>query len=217
VIGISSRELNDGGIASAHAFDAVRHSPAGRRVAADRSIRERLYAYAETASALVRYRDALRNPSKLFREDVQEQRAAVGALGELRALRIFADANYAVTARFRDDVVPRSLENFRLGGETAGALRHLVDTLIAGDIRVVLVEMPITKDAIDFHPKGAADYRSFADALARFAAARPRVTFLRAIDSFPATDDYFDPFHLNGRGMTRFTRLLADALRGVPE
>ncbi|MGH2726758.1 MAG: hypothetical protein ACRDKS_07250, partial [Actinomycetota bacterium] len=206
VIGLSSRELNDNGFASARIFRAVRRSPGGRSIAGDLSPTERIQSIGERALYLVRYRTRLRHPSTLTADPEVKRPATVGPLGVLDALRIFDHATYRVPERFRDEVFPQSLDGFVMGGKEFDALGHLVSTLITQKIRVVLVEMPVTDDTIAAHPQGANDYRRFEDVVGIFA----RSTQLVDADAwFPGTSDFADPMHLNGTGREEFTRRLA--------
>jgi hypothetical protein len=81
-------------------------------------------------------------------------------------------------------------------------------------IRVVLVEMPVSADIYDFHPRGAADYQDFERALAGVVA-DTHVDFINMTPSFASFDSFTDPFHVNSIGRERFTRLLADAVRSA--
>jgi hypothetical protein len=69
----------------------------------------------------------------------------------------------------------------------------------------VLVEMPVTQDAIDAHPHGADDYRLFEQILGTFAS---RTQVIDAHAWFEGTTEFADPFHLNSKGRARFTRQL---------
>ncbi len=206
VIGLSSRELNDNGIASSRAYHAVRRSPGGRSIASDLSPTERIQSMGERGLYLVRYRNLLRNPSKLTDQPDAKRRSAVGPLGALAALRLFDEATYRVTERFRNGF-SLSLGGFTMGGRELDALGHLVESLIAQRIRVVVVEMPVTDDTIAAHPRGADDYRSFENVLGVLA----RSTQLIDADAwFPGTAGFADPMHLNGTGREEFTRRLAE-------
>jgi hypothetical protein len=205
VIGMSSRELNDGGSASARAFRSVRRSPGGRAIRSDLSPTERIQWLGERASYLVRYRSRLRAPSTLKETPDAQRRAAVGPLGGLTAIRLFDDATYTVTDRFRNQVIPQAFGGFAIGGVEASALGHLVGELVRAGIEVVLVEMPITDDIIPAHPRGAEDYRRFEQVLGLVSRSA------RVVDGdawFEGTGEFADPLHLNGAGRERFTRQL---------
>ena len=203
VVGLSSRELNDLGSSSEQAYQSVRGSPGGRSVAPDLSPTEWILR-AGDQSYLVRYRQRLRSPSTLFDIPPGAGRNSVGRLGTLAALRIFTRPQY-LTEDFHKNVVPRTLARFAVGGRALDALRHLVDELTAARIRVVLVKMPVTQDAIDAHPHGAEDYRRFEQILATFAS---QTQVIDADAWFDGTAEFADPFHLNSKGRERFTRQL---------
>ncbi len=203
VVGLSSRELNDLGSSSEHAYESVRGSPGGRSVATDLSPTEWILR-AGDQSYLVRYRQRLRSPSTLFDTPPGAGRASVGPLGQLAALRIFNRPQY-LTEDFHKNVVPRTLARYSVGGRALSSLRHMVEELTAAKIRVVLVEMPVTQDAIDAHPRGADDYRLFEQILGTFAS---RTQVIDAHAWFEGTAEFADPFHLNSKGRARFTQQL---------
>lgn len=204
VIGLSSRELNDLGGASEQAYRSVRGSPGGRSVAPNLSPTEWLLRIGDR-SAIVRYRDRLRHPATLFDTPRGAGSASVGPLGTLTALRLFEHATYRNELFFKN-VVPRTLARFSTGGITLTALRHLIQELKASRIGVVLVEMPITQDAVDAHPRGAQDYRTFEQIVGTLASDSTRLIDAHAW--FQGTVEFADPFHLNGTGRAHFTRQL---------
>lgn len=208
VIGVSSRDLNDNGRASNRAYRAIRRSPGGRTVGDDLSLTERVQSIAERASYLVRYRSVLRKPATMTDVPVAKRRSEVGPLGSLAGLRIFVGATYREEL-YRGEKFPESLGGFVMGGTEFDALGHLVRTLVERKIDVVLVEMPVTEDAVTAHPGGAGDYERFEAILGLFT----RFTQLVDADAwFPTNDGFGDPFHLNDRGREVFTRSLAAAV-----
>lgn len=210
VIGLSSRDLNDH--AAHRQFDLFRASDEGQWVTGRRSIADRLERSAERWSFLVRYRDDLRRPRRLAgHHDPLRDVADVGPLGQLRALDIYEKATYAVTPHFVAEARADALHDYSIGGSQQAALRRTVSQLRARGVRVVLVEMPITADAIALHPRGATDYAAF-HARLRGLAAATGVPLVDPGADFASTRWFFDPFHLNGTGRAAFTAALAHQL-----
>ena len=211
VLGVSSRDLNDRGISSGDAYRSLRRSPGGRSVSPNLSPTERFETMAEKVSAVVRYRSILRQPSRWFGTDPRQTAAVVSPLGVPRAIR-FLDHPYKIKDDFYPRIVPRMYSNFRIGGVATRSLDHLVTSLVALKIQVVLVEMPITVDVYAVHPNGLDDYRLFERSLGAVVS-QTGARFFNMVPRFPSTLQFGDPLHVNGDGRQRFTALLADALR----
>lgn len=204
VIGVSSRELNDRGRNARRAYEAVRGSYGGRSVATDRSPTERILAGAERLSALVRYRELLRTPTRLFKVERLQAALAVTRLG--------APTHIRTRGAFKQ--LPPFEGGFSVGGSAIHALERLVTRLRAERIRVIVVEMPMSPDGFLRHPNGIADYAQFHSALARLAVERD-VDLVDLTPSFPTTEWFVDSLHLNAKGRTRFTVLITDHLRSA--
>jgi len=132
----------------------------------------------------------------------------------LRANRTL-DHPYKIQAGFYPRIVPRMYSNFRMGGIATSSLEHLIRSLLARRIRVVLVEMPITADVYPVHPNGLDDYRRFERSLTAIASLSG-ARLVNMIPSFPSTEQFADPLHLNFDGRDRFTRILGDLLKTSP-
>ena len=213
VLGVSSRDLNDRGVSSAEAYRSVRRSYGGRSVASDLSVTERIERFAERASAVVRYRSLLRQPSRWFRDEPRKAAASVTPLGVPHAIR-FLDHPYKIKDDFYPRIVPRMYSTFKIGGVATRSLDRLVRALVAAKVRVVLVEMPISQDVYPVHPNGLDDYLAFERALARIGSAS-NARVLNLVPAFPSTEPFGDPLHVNSLGRARFTRLLVEALRSA--
>jgi hypothetical protein len=211
VLGVSSRDLNDRGISSGDAYRSLRRSTGGRSVAPNLSPTERIEAIAEKVSAVVRYRSILRQPSRWFGTDPRQVAAVVSPLGVPRAIR-FLNHPYKIKDDFYPRIVPRMYSNFSTGGVATRSLDHLVSSLVALKIQVVLVEMPITLDVYPVHPNGMDDYRLFERSLGAVVS-ESGARFINMIPRFPSTLQFGDPLHVNGEGRQRFTDLLAAMLR----
>ncbi len=73
---------------------------------------------------------------------------------------------------------------------------------------MIILEMPITDDAVKLHPRKATDYAAFKTAIRNRSNAVP-VIKTRVV---PGTDSFFDPIHLNGTGTALFAGRLAGQL-----
>jgi len=211
VIGLSSRELSDVGKNQRTFAKTFFASPAVKRLDGRAGRLERLEAWTEKHSYVFRYRTVLRRPA--------DARAIpgptdVGPLGITRALPAFQSRPFDASVIFRDRISKRVLNNYAVGKRSLASLDRIVRALDRRGITAVIVEMPITSEAISLHPHGATDYAAFERAMARFIATH-KVGFIPMRSSFVGTSEFVDPFHLNTAGAKRFTELLAPRVRSA--
>ncbi len=212
VVGLSSRELNGRGRNQDEELTSFSSSPAVERLTGGGGWSGRIERALEDASALVRYRTTLRRPLEAF-DDTKgppRPRDMLQPLGVLRALRVFASADYRVTADFRARMVDRVFNDYEIGTREVAALHELYEIAERADVDVAVVLMPITEDAVTMHPNGADDLARFEAAIADATEGR-RVLDLRS--GFQDLRLFADPLHLNGQGRADFTTALAEALR----
>ena len=94
------------------------------------------------------------------------------------------------------------LDGFSVGDAQVGDLRRLLVLLRSRAEHVVLLNMPVTKDYVRYHPRGRVDYDQYLDAV-RSEAKRADVPF---VDGGIWPDRYFaDPVHMNRQGSVRIT------------
>jgi len=213
VIGLSSRELNDLASEPVRMEKTMASSEEGRRVAPDRSLKDRIYGLASDVSALVRYRYVLRDPRSVSRTDPGRIRGAVGPLGVLAALKAFQSHPYSITPRFRGLVVHQTIVPYSAGRKQIDLLAHIVKTLTEMHIRVVIVKMPVSADLPPLHEHGAADYRAFETVLGDFVRTHPAVRFIDMASRITTTAEFRDPYHLNAKGREDWSRAVAQILR----
>ena len=208
VIGLSSRELNENGSNQLMFRSKFEDSPAVRVVEHRATMLQRLDNIASRYSYLVRYRSVLRRPKGAIKHPAADD---VGTLGVIAALRAEQRVPYRVLPVFRTRIAARVLNDYAIGSRETDALAGLVTRLRARKISVVIVEMPLTDDAIALHTHGAADYEAFHRTLHAFVAGRS-IPFVDLHDRFPSKD-FFDPLHLSRTGTIAFTTQLANVLR----
>lgn len=210
VIGVASRDLNDG--SGSPAYDTITSSPAAKIVNGKDGFADRLEQRAADWSYLVRYRTQIRRPYAWLKEEpsVVGERVDVTPLGSISNWII--QDTYQVREAFRRQGAERAYRDYSIGGLELASLGHLVDNLTARGIEVVIVTMPVTEDAIALHPRGALDQARFVETLSTFVASRG-VRYLDMDAAFPGTVGFADPHHLASSGRRRFTALLAEFLQ----
>ena len=207
VLGVDSLEMNDN--TRTKIFDRLSTARPWLRMKDEAPLLRRLLYRFERISYLIRFR---RLVSRTARE-----RAAVGRrgsdvtpLGYTVLARKFHNRPYHATDEQRA-VWNLALNEYATGGRQLAALNRLLDELLATGIRVIVVNMPTTKDWIDQHPRDGADFASYETAVAKLVQGRD-VSFVDLSWEFPQDDYFGDPVHVNGRGQERFTRTVADLL-----
>ena len=213
VIGVSSRELNDRASEPARFWRTMMRSPAAKAIEPS-TIKDRLFTWAGDISAIVRYRNVLRDPIAAAKSPGAKS-TAVDALGTLHAIKTFVAGTYAITPAFLGRVVHQTITPYSTGGRQVTVLAHLVRSLAQLHIIPVVVKMPMSPDALPLHQHGAADYYAYEAALKRFVEQHPSVREVDMAALFSSTGEFRDPFHLNARGRLKFSTLLAGHLRAL--
>jgi hypothetical protein len=213
VIGLGSHELNSGNTVAQRLLEGLLTSSAWSDLVGEGSLWERLIRGAEKKFFVVRYRRHL-GRSTLFRNPRSRQASTCRRLGTPRALLLFRFRAYRSEER-QIQIWKELLNHFEVGDGEMAALGRLIDGLRAARITPLLVRMPITRDWIDLHPGGGVDFERFERALSFFALER-RVPYADIASEFDSLEDYADPVHLNGKGLLRFTNILAEFIKGVP-
>jgi hypothetical protein len=214
VIGFNSGEMNDHFNDQGGLYDKMIQSPYGRAAAGTGTVLQKIDGWLIKRSYLVRYRSVLRHPvDALVGEDRAQLVQSVTPLGFFEALGKFQKRPYSPGLSKQLGIWDEVFKNYRPGGRQLSALDRLVKDLTAKGIRVVLVRMPVTKDIIPLHPRGAADRERFGAVLASFVATRP-VTFVDAETAIGYSPGLFvDPVHLNRKGQQATTTLVVNALK----
>ena len=208
VVAVSSRDLNDNGAGVELSDHLFRESEGGRRVLGTESTVDRVERWLDERSALLRYREVLRRPFEAFAGyDPPDRNAA--AVTDLGLETHLLDEPYADRATAVEFMRREPLRDFALGGVQQQAFERLVTSLEDDGRIVVVVDVPVTQDYVDAHPRGERDmteYRAVVDDIVERAGA----TLVRPGVWDPSF--FSDPLHLNGAGVDRLTELLVDRL-----
>ncbi len=215
VIGLTSRDLNDGSRSNLRVTDGYLNSPGRALFLGQQTAGQKADRFFGELSALVRIRAFLRDPVSLitqYRDDIAEER--------LRGVDDFTKEPY-----FNDDILinrtrERALNDFSVDptaapGTQAGAIVDLIERLQSRGAEVVIVEMPYSgMDYIALHTNGQSDYDAYHATLISIADR----TGVALIDGTRPewTTDYFEDFlHLNSAGANTFSTELAQQLEVV--
>jgi len=213
VIGLSSHEFNDNGKQQKKRYSGFLTAPSARVAFGRGTIVDRVELAADRHSDLVKYRSRLRNPylalTKQYKKQLGNQ---VTPLGSLKGLVVFSSSAYRFTDAFRRLNTQDTLFHFKIGPVETGALERMITRLHQQHVNVVVVEMPLTDDAVALHPRGAADIRDFEVALQAIVT-KAGARLVNMQPEFTDHSWFSDPYHLNAKGRARFSTLLAQALR----
>lgn len=204
VIGVSPRELNGGDPTLAGIDHAFTDSAEVRRVtrretpamAVDRLLRRFSY--------LFRYRSLLRQPHQLW-QSRNHPASLVDITNEGMETTMLSRSHRVLTPVVVQQFSP--LQAYRFGPDRIGLLTDLVGHLRAAGIRVVVLDMPTSADALALLPRHESDYADYNERVQ--AAVRAAGGEYVAAGIWPV-DEFVDPVHVNGAGAARLTRLLHD-------
>jgi len=204
VIGVSPRELNGGDPTLAGIDNAFSDSAEVRRVTGRETLMMSVDRLLRQYSYLFRYRSLLRQPHQLWQSP--NHPASLVDLTDLGMETTMVNRSHRpltplVTQQFS------WLQSYRFGRDRLAILTDLVRHLHAAGIRVVVLDMPTSADALTLLPRHENDYADFAQRV-RAAVIGPGVDYVSA-GTWPA-ELFVDPVHVNGAGAARLTRLLHD-------
>ncbi|HEV2755576.1 MAG TPA: hypothetical protein VG318_07340 [Actinomycetota bacterium] len=208
VLGIQSRELSDNGPKNKTMFQKFDSSPGYRETTSNIALR--FAGMLERVSYFMRYRRAFREPSQLLEADGEaalrtaQVRLELGPFGQ----RIQKDVPYEDTEQFRTSLYEKMLYDFEVGGPEYEALQRLYEELRERDVRLILVNMPVTDAYWEAHRSPSAR-EVYHRALERFLDGAD-VTFVDAEDAV-AVNAFRNPMHLDVRARKRLARALADS------
>jgi hypothetical protein len=216
VLGVISREFNPNDPEQQRLDDEFFAAPAVRQYMGNESAVQKLDRRLAKVSALFRFRTFVRQPRYLRalvglkKVTNQEYGAYVAPDGQYQGFlrREYPDAA-TVHRLFRG----RALKDFEVGAQQVETFRSLVTFLKGTAQRVVVVNMPVTKDYVDAHPNGAKDHGAYTEMLEE----ESEDLDVELVDLGVWSPVYFaDPAHLNARGAKRMTGLLDDLLAENP-
>jgi hypothetical protein len=218
VIGVSSHELNP----NDRTVQANEHEFFRSRAVKEREgtepLLDTLTRRTEARSALIKYRAALRRPWAALRSRELPDTgggsiAPIGVTGVNISpggrLRDLLSLNYRQNAGIDERFRSQRLHDFQVGAEQLRSLRALMSALTANGVKVIVVDMPVTRHYIELHPAGQADIDRYERAIAA-AAHSVGVQFVKT--PIWSSQNFADPYHLNRKGSKRFTGLIRDVL-----
>jgi hypothetical protein len=206
VLGVASRELNANDPRQQAREDEFFDAPAVRHLTGDETPLDAAERAAESASALFKYRTVIREPASL--------KAFVG-LGETPSITdtvfgdyIAPDGQFLSFLRRPYNAAVFLRDELNEGAVDAGQLatfRELVGYLKSKAKRVIVVNMPVTKDYVT----SLGDHDRFAK-LMRTEVDRLDVGYVRP-GIWPTTL-FADPVHVNRQGSAKLTKLIEDVI-----
>jgi hypothetical protein len=223
VLGLSPVELNGNIPGDAASNKAFRDAPAAREMLGTESFWSHATRLAGDVSAVFRYRTVLRTPASLLHgrpnggtglgmiNDPQLTSAGLNVTEHSEPYNVFLGQPVTPTMR-RNELAGDLFRNFSVSPAKVALLRQWIAALQAGGARVVIVDMPVTAEAVSYLPHGAADAAASAQALADLAGAA-RVPFTPA--GIWPTNYFGDPVHLNGQGSVALTKALTPVIESA--
>lgn len=204
VLAVSSRDVNRNGAGLESQTPNFYRLPAVRRLLGTESALQKVERRAGDVLRIVRYRSVLRRPLEaLFEYDSPDRNLAMNteAGQELHLAETAYQGGPNVEAFFRAE----PLLNYVASETQLAGMRRTINRLKAAGVRVVLLDVPVTQQYIDLHPRGADDYRFYEIGLNVLAAQ----TGTDLVDTGVWTSEGFsDPLHLNGAGGDLLTAVI---------
>lgn len=212
VVGIQSRELSDNGPKNIVMYEKFVGSPGYKQTKG--AITNRLEGDLEELSHFLKYRRALRTPSRLFASDEASEAALADAnvrqvIGE-RGTRVEDPVDYRSPAKLITGLYEKTLVDFSVGGPEYDALVKLERELDAQGVQLVLLNMPVTDDYWGAHADPEGDRAAY-HALIEDFVADTGVTLIDAEDGFGSSVAFRDPVHLDIEGRRALAVALADS------
>lgn len=207
VVGVSARELNAFSAAVDEHERNFLAAPAVREALGTETVLDRLDRAMRDVSHLFRHRAALRDPGAWFSDDEGWDGRATGPDGFYLG---FLDVPYRGGPEVRRNLAERAVPDFEIGERQLGELRALLTGLRDEDRRVVLTIGPVTRDFVEAFPGGAADHEHFVSVVTSMA---DEIGIELVTTGVWNSSLMADPVHTNAEGATRFSALIAEALR----
>ncbi len=204
VIGLTSRDLNDGSSSNAEVFDRYLNSRGRATFLGEETTGQKVQRALSEVSALVKISPFLRDPASL----VTQYNPDGPDTGEF----VLPGEDYNPRPLDVTRTRERALNDYALGGVELAALGRLVQQLESQGIEVVVAEMPyVAEDYLDLHPNGVTDYNAYRQLVAAFTAEKG-LTYIDLTDHPWTTAEFYDFLHVNSAGIAIVNAMLADAL-----
>ena len=210
VVGVQTRELSDNGPKSQVMYEKFMNSPGYKQTKG--TVASQLEGDLEELSYFLRYRRALREPSRLFATDEAERRALAEAdvrkvIGP-RGIRVEESVDYRRAGKLIRALRDNTLNDFAVGGPEYEALERLERVLEARDVQLILLNMPVTNDYWTAH-EDAISNRARYHALMQDFVAETGVPLIDAGNGFPSSVAFRDPIHLDVEARQAMAEALA--------
>jgi len=213
VIGLTSRDLNDGSRSNLSVTDSYVNSRGRSAFLGQETNGQKADRLFGDLFAIVKIRAFVRDPVSLitqYRDDIAEER--------LRVMDDFTRQEYSNDTILIDRTRERALNDFEIGiaeDSQASAVIDTIKTLQSRGVDVVIVEMPYSgNDYIELHTNGQSDYDAYRATLEEIAS----TTGVPLIDGTRPdwSTDYFEDFlHLNSAAANEFSSQLAAELDSI--
>lgn len=200
VIGVTSRELSPNDTEQIGATRDFLAAPAMRRLLGTETVMNGAERQAGRVSAIFRYRTVLRRPLLIFEgRDRLDSGVELSASGWDRSQE---DTTYQDSEGVKQFFRSVPLRDFAVGTREQDRFETLAKALRSRGKDVVILNMPVTEDYIDLHPRKRTDYEAATAALRRVA----ERAGARFVDAGVWPSRFFsDPIHLNGDGASKLT------------
>ena len=219
IFGIVSREMNPNDPAQRGNEQEFFAAPAVEELLGTESRIEVVERHVSEASRLFEYRKIIRQPENLERMLGLKKNVSGRTYGDIIAddgqFEGFLDRPFTYNENVAREVRNRALNDFDIGPVQLQTLRTLLTYLDTNVPHVIVVNMPVTQQYVDAHPKGQADYDRF---VAMLAAEVAKVDVTYVDTGIWSSDLFADPAHLNRAGAKQLTALLdAEVAKMVPQ
>lgn len=210
VVGVQTRELSDNGPKNQTMYEKFVNSPGYKQTKG--TVASQLEGDLEELSSFLRYRRALREPSRLFATDEAERRALAEA--DVRkvigpsGMRVEDSVDYRRSGKLIRQLYLKTLTDFSVGGQEYDALLKLARVLDDRDVQLVLVNMPVTADYWTAHADPDGDREEYHELMQDFVR-ETGVPFVDAENGFRSSVAFRDPVHLDIEGRQAMAEALA--------
>jgi hypothetical protein len=214
VIGLTTRDVNDGGLGQREFYERITASEGLRDLESD-SLIQRVLTRIQESSALLRLRPLLRKPGTailaLLGRQENDGSPLPGPFGSEPLEE--QGSEYDASADWRRFWSTRQINDYDIGGVELAALERLVASAESQGREVVLVEMPIHPDYLAVQPGGEPAVAQLHEVLMELAL-RNDAELLQFHGEF-GPEDFRDPAHLNPQAATQLASMLARELTNL--
>lgn len=213
VVGITTRDLNDGGTSQEEFFRSLSASRGLRDIRLQTGLWKWVNEVSQT-SALLRLRPVLRQPGTILRHLMGQTGPSEPSPGPFGSEPLDETAfTYNDSESWHRLWRTRHFDHFAIGGEELSALEGLIGSALAQGREVVLVEMPVHNDYVKSQPGGEAALAELHEVLTSLA--QPEGVHLISPLGAYGPEDFRDPAHLNPEAAEQLAVDLASYVAAV--